>query len=114
MTPPHQENVVHRMLTVITKHSHVSTHDFRAFVRDEYGPVYQAMPQVRAYTQHFLSTVDAATDTGPDAVVVIAFDSPESMQQALDTDACRAAAARRSAYMATIQARVLDATVTLA
>jgi uncharacterized protein (DUF1330 family) len=105
---------VHRMLTVITKHPHVPTAEFRAFMRDEYGPVYQAMPQVRAYTQHFLSAPGAETGTGPDAVVVIAFDSPDSMRLALDTDAYRAAAARRNTYMATIQARVLDATVTLA
>jgi len=109
---------MHRILTVISKHPTVSTEDFRRFVRDVYGPVYQAMPQVRSYTQHFLTPIpsdtDQHTDSVPDAVVMIAFDSPEAMRHALDTHAYRTAVEQRQNYMATIRASVLDATITLA
>lgn len=108
---------MHRMLTVISKHPSVSTDDFRRFMRDVYGPVYQAMPQVRSYTQHFLTPIPADTEqheSVPDAVVMIAFDSPEAMRHALDTDEYRTAVEQRQNYMATIRASVLDATVTLA
>ncbi|WP_420311122.1 hypothetical protein ACOB87_20070 [Streptomyces sp. YS-B37] len=37
------------LMTVIRKKPEVSTEDFRHFMKHEYGPTYQALPQTRAY-----------------------------------------------------------------
>lgn len=88
------------LMTVIRKRPEVSTDDFRRFMETEYGPVYACLPQVREYVQFYVD--DLARDGAEepiDAIVRIAFDSDESMQQALATPEYRKAHELREAYM---------------
>jgi len=88
------------LMTVIRKKPEISTEDFRRFMKYEYGPTYKALPQTRAYSQYHLT--DLATDGAEDAIaaiVQISFDSPESMAEALSTDAYNRAHEMREKYM---------------
>jgi uncharacterized protein (TIGR02118 family) len=88
------------LITVIRKRPEISTEDFRRFLKHEYGPTYQAMPQVSAYIQYHVA--DLATDGAEepiDAIVQITFNSPEAMTEALSTEAYRQAHAMRQKYM---------------
>lgn len=109
---------MHTMLTVIRKKSTVTTEDFRHFMKNVYGPTYRAMPQTRAYIQHFVS--DLATDGAEpqiDAIVQISFESEETMREALQADSYRKAAEARKAYMREtsvgIHALLVDETVSM-
>jgi hypothetical protein len=65
---------VHTLLTVIRKKPEIETAEFRRFMKDDYGPTYQALPQTRAYIQYFLSdlAIDDAEDP-IDAIVQISY-----------------------------------------
>ncbi|MGW6279304.1 EthD domain-containing protein [Kribbella sp. NPDC055071] len=91
---------MHTLLTVIRKKSEIGTAEFRRFMKDDYGPTYQALPQTRAYIQYFLSdlAIDGAEDP-IDAIVQISFDSIEQMQEALQSEAYQKAHELRAAYM---------------
>ncbi|MFZ3467950.1 EthD domain-containing protein [Streptomyces sp. 4.24] len=88
------------LLTVIRKKPEVSTEDFRHFMKHEYGPTYEALPQTRAYIQYHLT--DLASDGAEepiDAIVQISFESQEAMAEALSTEAYRKAHELREQYM---------------
>jgi methylphosphotriester-DNA--protein-cysteine methyltransferase len=88
------------LLTIIRKKPGVSTEDFRHFMKHEYGPTYQALPQTREYIQYHLT--DLASDGAEDpidAIVRISFDSQEAMVEALSTDAYKRAHTLRKQYM---------------
>ncbi|AYG77924.1 hypothetical protein DWB77_00031 [Streptomyces hundungensis] len=88
------------LLTVIRKKPEVSTEDFRHFMKNEYGPIYEALPQTRAYVQYHLT--DLASDGAEDqidAIVQISFESHEAMAEALSTDAYKKAHELRQQYM---------------
>ncbi|SDO65311.1 EthD family reductase [Actinacidiphila guanduensis] len=88
------------LMTVIRKRPEVSTGDFRRFMETEYGPVYAALPQVREYVQFYVDDLARDGEDEPiDAIVRIAFDSAESMREALATPEYRKAHAMREAYM---------------
>lgn len=88
------------LMTVIRKKPEISTEDFRHFMKHEYGPTYQALPQTRAYTQFHLTDLAADGAEDPiDAIVQISFDSQEAMAEALSTDAYKKAHELRERYM---------------
>lgn len=88
------------LLTVIRKKPEVSTEEFRRFMKHEYGPTYQTLPQTRAYVQYHLTDLAADGAEDPiDAIVQISFESEEAMAEALATDAYKQAHALRERYM---------------
>ncbi|WP_328830105.1 EthD family reductase [Streptomyces sp. NBC_00252] len=88
------------LMTVIRKKPEVSTEDFRHFMKHEYGPTYQALPQTRAYQQFHLTDLAADGAEDPiDAIVQISFDSQEAMAEALSTEAYKKAHELRERYM---------------
>jgi hypothetical protein len=87
-------------------------------MQHDYGPTSVALPQTRAYVHHYLT--DLMTDGAEppiDAIVQIRFDSPETMREALATDAYKHAHELREAYMLDtsigIHSAVVDRTLTL-
>jgi uncharacterized protein (DUF1330 family) len=103
---------MHTVLTVIRKKPEIATEEFRRFMKHDYGPTYQALPQTRAYVQYFVS--DLATDGVEepiDAIVQISFDSVEQMQEALKSEAYAKAHELRSAYMRETSAGIHSAVV---
>lgn len=91
---------MHTLLTVIRKKPEIDTAEFRRFMKDDYGPTYQALPQTRTYIQYFLS--DLATDDAEDpidAIVQISFDSIEQMHEALKSESYQEAHELRAAYL---------------
>jgi len=105
------------MLTIIRKRPGISTEDFRHFMQYEYGPTYEAMPQVSSYIQYHLA--DLATDGAEDpvdAIVQITFSSAEAMAEALATEAYQKAHTMREQYMRETSAGIhslrIDNTVT--
>jgi uncharacterized protein (TIGR02118 family) len=91
---------MHTLLTVIRKKPEISTEDFRRFMKVDYGPTYQGLPQTRAYVQYFLADVMTDGAEPPiDAIVQISFDSVEAMSEALESDSYQEAHELRMAYM---------------
>ena len=109
---------MHALLTVIRKKPEITTEDFRHFMKFDYGPTYEALPQTRSYTQYYLTDVmtDGAEDP-IDAIVHIAFDSEADMHQALQSDTYEKAHRLREGYMREtsvgIHSAVIDEVVTL-
>jgi hypothetical protein len=91
---------VHTLLTVIRRKPEIGVEEFRRFMKVDYGPTYQQLPQTRAYVQYFLTDVmtDGAEDS-IDAIVQISFDSVEEMQEALRSESYQKAHELRQAYM---------------
>lgn len=99
-------------MTVIRKRPEVSTEEFRHFMRHEYGPTYQALPQTRAYVQYHLTDLAADGAEDPiDAIVQISFESEEAMAEALATDAYQQAHKLRERYMCETSAGIHSARV---
>lgn len=91
---------MYELMTVIRKKPDVSTEAFRDFMENQYGIVYAAMPEVRRYVHYYLDDlVGDGIEEPIDAIVNIAFDSRETMQMALSTEAYWDAAQRRSAFI---------------
>ncbi|HET6295402.1 MAG TPA: EthD domain-containing protein [Kribbella sp.] len=91
---------MHTLLTVIRKRPEISTEEFRRFMKVDYGPTYQELPQTRAYVQYFLA--DLMTDDAEppiDAIVQISFDSVEEMQEALKSESYQRAHELRKQYL---------------
>jgi hypothetical protein len=91
---------MYTLLTVIRKKPEISTEDFRHFMKHDYGPTYQQLPQTREYIQYFVS--DLATDDAEppiDAIVRISFDSETALHEALQTEAYKKAHDLRQAYL---------------
>jgi uncharacterized protein (DUF1330 family) len=91
---------MHILMTILRKRPEITTEQFRAYMEHEYGPTYSAMPQTREYVQYFLD--DLATDEAEapiDAIVRIAFDSVDSMREALDSDSYRHAHEARKTFI---------------
>ncbi|GAA5190066.1 hypothetical protein GCM10023322_44280 [Rugosimonospora acidiphila] len=106
------------MLTVIRKKPEITTEEFRHFMKHDYGPTYQAMPQTRSYVQYYLSDVMTDGAEPPiDAIVQISFDSEEQMREALRTEGYRRAHELRQRYLREtstgIHSAVVDEVVTL-
>lgn len=100
------------LLTVIRKRPEVSTEEFRYFMRHEYGPTYQALPQTRAYVQYYLTDLAADGAEDPiDAIVQISFESEEAMAEALATDAYKQAHTLRERCMRETSAGIHSARV---
>jgi uncharacterized protein (TIGR02118 family) len=106
------------LMTVIRKKPEITTEDFRHFMKREYGPTYQEMPETRSYVQYYLSDVMSDGAEPPiDAIVQISFDSEEEMRKALQTDGYKRAHKMREEYMREtsmgIHSAVVDETVTM-
>ena len=103
---------MHTLMTIIRKRDEVTTEEFRRFMQHEYGPTYSAMPQTREYVQYFLDDLAAdGADAPIDAIVRIAFDSIESMREALDTDGYRRAHQSRQRFIRESSAGIHSAVV---
>jgi hypothetical protein len=104
---------MHILLTVLRKRPEITTEQFRAYMEHEYGPTYSAMPQTREYVQYFVDDLAADDAEEPiDAIVRIAFDSVESMQEALDSDRYRRAHDARKRYIRESSVGIHSAVVT--
>ena len=64
------------ILVVVRKREDVSTEEFRRIWKEEYGPMYRQMPEVKSYQQLHLSDrrKDDAEDK-IDGVAILSFDS---------------------------------------
>jgi hypothetical protein len=91
---------MHTLMTVLRKRPEISTAVFRHFMEFEYGPIYAAMPQIKAYVHYYLTDISRDTADRPiDAIVLISFASPESMKVALSSDEYQKAHSMRQAYI---------------
>ena len=88
------------ILVVVRKKEHVSLKDFRRIWKEEYGPMYKQMPEVKSYQQYHLSDRRKDESEDPiDGVAIMSFDSEEDMKNAWDTDMYREAAKIRESIM---------------
>jgi hypothetical protein len=103
---------MYELMTVIRKRPDIPTAAFRDFMENRYGTVYAAMPEVRRYVHFYLDDlVSDGAEEPIDAIVNIAFESRETMQTALATDAYREAVKSRSAYIRESSRGILPALV---
>ena len=88
------------ILVVVRKREDVSTEEFRRIWKEEYGPMYRQMPEVKSYQQLHLSDrrKDDAEDK-IDGVAILSFDSEEEMNKAWQTDIYKEAAKIRESIM---------------
>jgi uncharacterized protein (TIGR02118 family) len=88
------------ILVVVRKQAHLSTEEFRRIWKEEYGPFYQKIPEVKSYVQYHLDDrrKDEAEDP-IDGVAIMSFDSEEDMKKAWSTDTYKEAAKIRERIM---------------
>ena len=88
------------LITMIRKQPAVTTDAFRDFMEHDYGPTYTRMPEVLAYTQHYVvDQHNDGTDDPIDAIVQITFVSEEGMREALASHDYRRAHEARAVFM---------------
>jgi len=88
------------ILVVLRKKESVSTEEFRRVWKEEYGPMYRKLPQVKSYTQYHLADRRKDASEDPiDGVAIMSFDSEADMREAWNTDTYRAAAKIRERIM---------------
>ena len=88
------------ILVVCRKKESVSTEEFRRIWKEEYGPMYRKMPQVKSYQQFHLSDRRKDDAEDPiDGVAVMSFESEEDMNEAWKTDVYKEAAKIREGIM---------------
>lgn len=88
------------ILVVVRKKEQVSLEDFRRIWKEEYGPMYKQMPQVKSYQQYHLSDRRRDESEDPiDGVAIMSFNSEEDMKKAWNTDVYREAAKIRESIM---------------
>lgn len=89
-----------KILVVVRKKSDVSTQEFRRIWKEEYGPMYKKIPEVKSYQQYHLSDRRKDDSEDPiDGVAIMSFESEEDMKKAWDTDIYREAAKIRESIM---------------
>lgn len=88
------------ILVVVRKKEAVSEEEFRRVWKEDYGPMYKQMPEVKSYQQYHLS--DRSKDNAEDpisGVAILSFDSEEDMNRAWETDVYKKAAKIREGIM---------------
>lgn len=84
----------------VRKRPEISMDEFRRIWRDEYGPMYRKLPQVKSYVQYHLRDRRKDESEDPiDGVAVMSFDSERDMQEAWQTQIYREAAQIRNRIM---------------
>ena len=88
------------ILVVVRKRPEVSTEDFRRIWKEEYGPMYKMMPEVKSYQQFHLSDRRKDNAEDPiDGVTILSFESEEEMNKAWSTEVYKEAAKIRESIM---------------
>ena len=88
------------ILVVVRKKESVSTEEFRRVWKDEYGPMYRGLPQVKSYKQYHLADRRKDASEDPiDGVAIMSFDSEAEMREAWSTETYKAAAKIRESIM---------------
>jgi len=91
---------VFTILVVVRKKKEISTDEFRRIWKEEYGPMYRKMPQVKSYKQYHLADRRKDDTEDPiDGIAIMGFDSEEDMQEAWKTDTYKIAAKIRESIM---------------
>ncbi|MCO4794810.1 MAG: EthD family reductase [Bacteriovoracaceae bacterium] len=88
------------ILVVVRKKEDISIEEFRRVWKEEYGPMYKQMPQVKSYQQFHLTDrrKDDAEDK-IDGVAILSFESEEDMNTAWNTEVYKEAAKIRESIM---------------
>lgn len=88
------------ILVVVRKKDSVSEREFRRIWKEEYGPMYKQMPEVKSYQQYHLNDRRKDDSEDPiDGVAIMSFDSEDDMKKAWDTEVYREAAKIREGIM---------------
>ena len=88
------------ILVTVRKRPEVSTEEFRRVWKEDYGPMYRQMPQVKSYQQyHLCDRRKDDTEDPIDGVTIMSFESEEEMQKAWDTEIYKKAAKIRESIM---------------
>lgn len=88
------------ILVTVRKRSEVSSEEFRRVWKEEYGPMYKQMPEVKSYVQYHLTDRRKDDTEDPiDGVAIMSFNSEEEMKKAWDTEVYRKAAKVRESIM---------------
>jgi len=88
------------ILVTVRKRSEVSTDEFRRIWKEEYGPMYRQMPEVKSYQQYHLNDRRKDDTEDPiDGVAIMSFDSEDDMKKAWQTDVYKEAAKIRESIM---------------
>ena len=88
------------LVVVVRKKEDVSVEEFRRVWKEEYGPMYKQIPQVKSYKQYHLSDRRKDDAEDPiDGITIMSFDSEEDMNKAWSTDIYKKAAKIREGIM---------------
>lgn len=88
------------ILVTVRKKTGVSTEEFRRVWRDEYGPKYRQIPQVKSYQQFHLRDRRKDDAEDPiDGVAIMSFESEDKMKEAWGTKIYAEAAKIRESIM---------------
>ncbi|HMQ11407.1 MAG TPA: EthD domain-containing protein [Oligoflexia bacterium] len=88
------------ILVVVRKKENISTEEFRRVWKEEYGPFYAKMPEVKSYKQYHLTDRRKDETEDPiDGVAMLSFDSEEAMKKAFSTELYKEAAKIRESIM---------------
>lgn len=88
------------IVVTLRKKDHISTNEFRRIWRDEYGPLYKQIPQVKSYLQYHLNDRRKDDAEDPiDGVAIMGFDSEEDMHTAFQTEIYKKAAKIREGFL---------------
>ncbi|TVQ77481.1 MAG: EthD family reductase [Bradymonadales bacterium] len=89
-----------RILVVVRKRPELSESEFRRIWKDEYGPMYRQIPEVKSYEQYHLTDRRKDDSEDPiDGVAVMSFESEEDMKKAWSTEVYQQAAKIRERIM---------------
>ncbi len=88
------------ILVVVRKKEEISQEEFRKVWKEDYGPMYRQMPEVKSYKQYHLSDRRKDDAEDPiDGVAILGFESEEEMKKAWDTEIYKEAAKIRENIM---------------
>jgi uncharacterized protein (TIGR02118 family) len=88
------------IVVVIRKKQNIPVSEFRRLWKDEYGPMYRQLPQVKSYTQYHLADKRRDQSEDPiDGVAIMSFDSEKDMQEAWQTEIYKKAAKIRESIV---------------
>lgn len=88
------------ILVVVRRKPEVSEADFRRIWKEDYGPMYRQMPEVKSYYQYHLTDRRKDDAEDPiDGVAIMSFASEDEMKKAWASDIYKEAAAIRASIM---------------
>jgi uncharacterized protein (TIGR02118 family) len=88
------------ILVVVRKRNNISVEEFRKIWKEDYGPMYKQMPEVKSYQQYHLSDRRKDDAENPiDGVAIMSFDSEDEMKKAWATEIYKEAAKIREGIM---------------